>query len=234
LPGSGGIRRHGQLIRYPHRTLSPKGPSLSLAETGPSRTVKVVAVVVAVALVAVAIAAFVLTRNSSHPNKLPAAVGSSPSARPTPTLLPQAKWRVRAFPAGVVGTVTKKDLKAVRLQGVRASHAVENVYNALLLDPSDVTRVTRAHFEQGAARAFLHARGRIPGEMQRVRTTRRSLQIGLDAKSASKAVATVSVSFKARRNSRKVRVKLKSTLWLERKHRSWQVVAWRAAQGPRR
>jgi hypothetical protein len=194
----------------------------------------IAATIVAVALIAGAIVAFLMTHHSSDTPRRPAAAGPSPSPRPSATLLPQAKWRVRSFPAGVVGNVTKKDLKAVRQQEGRASHAVENLYNALLLDPSDLARVTRAHFEHGAAGAFLHARGRLPGAISRVRTTRRSLQIGIDAKSASKAVATVFVAFKGRHNSRKVKVNLKSTLWLERKHRSWMVLAWRTQQGPRR
>jgi hypothetical protein len=189
---------------------------------------------VAVALIAGTIVAFLMTHHSSHNPTHPAAGAPSPSAPSGPRPLPQAKWRVRTFPAGVVGHVTKKDLKAVRKQRVPASHAVENVYNALLLDSSDLERVTRAHFEHGAAGAFLHARGRLPGQIHRVRTTRRSLEIGIDAKSASKAVATVFVSFKGQRNSQKVRIHLKSTLWLERKHRAWMVVAWRAEQGPRR
>jgi hypothetical protein len=190
----------------------------------------IVATIVALALIAGAIVALVIGRHSSHPTTRLATEAPSPS----PTSLPQAKWRVRTFPAGVVGNVTKKDLKAVRHQAARASHAVENIYNALLLNPSDLERVTRAHFEHGAAGAFLHSRSRLPGAINRVRTTRRSLQMGMDAKSASKAVATVNVSFKANRNSRKVKATLKSTLWLERKHRSWMVLAWRAQQRPRR
>jgi hypothetical protein len=189
---------------------------------------------VALAVIAGAIVAFLIGRHSSHPAARPAAEASSPSPRPSPTILAQAKWKVRTFPAGIVGNVTKKDLKAVRHQGARASQAVENIYNALLLNPSDLERVTRAHFEHGAAGAFLHSRSRLPGAISRVRTTRRSLQMGMDARSASKAVATVNVSFKANRNSRKVKATLKSTLWLERKHRSWMVLAWRAQQRPRR
>jgi hypothetical protein len=189
---------------------------------------------VAVLLVG-ALAAFLLAHRDAHPTA-PSAAGATftPTPSPSPTLLPQAKWQARAFPAGVVGHVTKKDLKAVRIQGVRASHAVENVYDALLLDPADVARVTRAHFEQGAAPVFLRARARLSGRIHHVRTTLRRLQIGIDAKSARKAIATVLVSFKAERNSRRVRLRIKSTLWLEHKHRSWKVLAWRAQQGPRR
>jgi hypothetical protein len=179
--------------------------------------------------------AFLLAHRDVHPSPPPAAGATpTPTPNPSPTLLPQAKWHMRAFPAGVVGHVTKKDLKAVRTQSVRASHAVENVYDSLLLDPGDVGRVIRAHFERGAARAFLRTRTRLPGRVRHVRTIRRRLQIGIDAKSARKAIATVLISFKAERNSRRVRLHIKSTLWLEHKHSSWKVLAWRAGQGPRR
>jgi hypothetical protein len=205
-----------------------------VAETGTSKRLWIAASLVGVALIVGAIVAFLITHHTAHAPTRPTAGGPSATPVSSPSPLPQAKWRVRAFPAGVVGHVTKKDLKAVRRQESRASHAIKNVYNALLLEPSDLKRVTRVHFEHGAGRVFLHTHARLPGPIRRVRTTRRSLQIGIDAKSASQAVATVFVSFKGQHNSRKVKINLKSTLWLERSHRSWKVLAWRAQQRPRR
>jgi hypothetical protein len=156
----------------------------------------------------------------------------TPSA--APTLLPQAKWRVRAFPAAVTGKTTKKQLKAARLQGRRASQAIKNVYNALLLDPPAAERIIRAHFEPAAAHAFLRARSRLPGRISLVRTTARSVRIGVDALNARKAVATVRVLLKGVRKARRIRLQAQSTLWLERIHHSWRVLAWRARQGPQR
>lgn len=200
---------------------------MSDADTGSSRAVKIAAIVVAMLLAGGALVAFLVNDHHGTHKRSPSAAGT-----PHRSPLPQAKWRVRAFPSGVIGHVTRKDINHARRRGVRAIHAVENVYDALVLDPSDAERAVHAHFEDGAARAFLRARARLPSRITRVRTTRRRLQIGIDAKSAGKAIATVLVSFKGRRDSRRVKIRLRSTLWLERVDGTWKVLAWRAKEGP--
>jgi hypothetical protein len=203
---------------------------LSVAGTSRNTVLKITAVVGLVALAA-GIAAFIVMDRGSSPTAS-GSLNHAPSV--APTLLPQAKWRVRAFPAAVTGKTTKKQLKAARLQGRRASQAIKNVYNALLLDPPAAERVIRAHFEPAAARAFLSARSRLPGRITLVRTTARTVRIGVDALNARKAVATVRVQLKGVRKTRRIRLRAQSTLWLERIHHSWRVLAWRARQGPHR
>ncbi|HEX3326935.1 MAG TPA: hypothetical protein VHV50_08070 [Actinomycetota bacterium] len=203
---------------------------LSVAGTSRNTVLKITAIVGLVALAA-GIAAFILMDRGSSPTAS-GSLNHTPSA--APTLLPQAKWRVRAFPAAVTGKTTKKQLKAARIQGRRASQAIKNVYNALLLDPPAAERVIRAHFEPAAARAFLSARSRLPGRITLVRTTARTVRIGVDALNARKAVATVRVQLKGERKTRRIRLRAQSTLWLERIHHSWRVLAWRARQGPHR
>jgi hypothetical protein len=210
---------------------------LSSAEAGPDglwktieRVWKIVVLVVLLAIAA-GLTAF-LARDRNAPPDASGSKGAAPSAHPT--LLPQAKWQVRAFPAAVTGKTTKKQLKAARFQGRRASQAIKNVYNALLLDPPAAERIIRAHFEPAAARAFLRARSRLPGRISLVRTTARSVRIGVDALSARKAIATVRVLMKGVRKTRRIKLKAQSTLWLERIHHSWRVLAWRARQGPHR
>jgi hypothetical protein len=139
---------------------------------------------------------------------------------------------VRAFPAAVTGKVTKKDLKAARIQGRRAAAGIERVYNKLYLDPSRAAETIRSHFEAAAARSFLRAKLRLPGGFTKVQITYRALHIGVDASSARKAVATVSVLLRGVRNSTRLKLKHESTLWLERVHRSWKVLAFHAAQEP--
>lgn len=187
--------------------------------------------VVVLVAIAAGLVAF-LTRDRSARPSASSSRGAVPRAHPT--LLPQAKWQVRSFPEAVTGKTTKKQLKAVHIQGRRASQAIKNVYNALFLDPPAAERVIHAHFEPAAARAFLHARARLPGPIRHVRTTARSLRIGVDAHSAHRAIATVRVFLKALRHSRRIRIAARSTLWLERVHQSWRVLAWRAQQGPHR
>jgi hypothetical protein len=211
--------------------------SLSSAEAGPGGLWKTIERVwkIVMAVVLVAIAAGLVAFLARDHNAAPSASGSKgdvPGAQHTP--LPQAKWQVRAFPAAVTGKTTKKQLKAARIQGRRASQGIQKVYNALFLDPSVAERVIHAHFEPAAARAFLRARARLPGPIRHVRTTARSVRIGVDAQSAHRAVATVRVRLKGIRKARRIKLKAQSTLWLERIHHSWRVLAWRARQGPHR
>jgi len=210
---------------------------LSDAEAGPKGVWKTIervwkiAMVVVLLAIAAGLAAF-LARDRSPAPRASSSTGAAPRAHPT--LLPQAKWQVSAFPAAVTGKTTKKQLQAARVQGRRASQAIKNVYNALFLDPPAAERVIHAHFEPAAARAFLRARARLPGPIRHVRTTARSVHIGVDAHSAHRAIATVRVLLKALRHARRIRITARSTLWLERVHQAWRVLAWRALQGPHR
>lgn len=187
----------------------------------------IVMIVVAVALV-VGLAAFLLSRGASDA----ASPAAEASPTPTPTVLPQARWKVRAFPSGLLGQVGKQAVKAAHRQARKAAKAVKHIYYVLLLDPPATEDLIRSRFEPAAARAFLHARARLPGRLSLVRTTHRFLKIGVDAASRRRAVARVGIVMKATRNSHRVKIKQKSTLWLERVHRLWKVLAWRAQQGP--
>jgi hypothetical protein len=170
------------------------------------------------------------------PQNSDSTVAAAPPTRegsPSPTALRQAKWRVRVFPAAVAPQISKEARKKARREGVRASRGIERVYNALFLDHSTVRREIDSHFESRAARAFSRVKIRLPHSLKRVQITYRSVVIGVDARTSRNAIATVRVLAKGVRSSKRVKMQHVSTLWLERIHRSWKILAFQARQGPR-
>ena len=165
---------------------------------------------------------------SGSPRPSPPSSGS-----PTPPPIHQAKWRVHVFPSGLTSLAGRKQKKIAKRQGMRAARAIEDVYNAVFLEPSSIARSVRRHFETGAARAFLRAKTRLPRRMTRTQITYRSIHIGVTARVPQQAVATVKILSRGIRDSQRVKLKHQSTLWLERVHKAWKVLAFRARQGPR-
>ena len=188
--------------------------------------------VVILVAIAAGLVAF-LTRDRTASPRVSGSRGGGTVPRAHPTLLPQAKWQVRSFPEAVTGKTSKKQLKAAHIQGRRASQAIKNVYNALIPRSSGGRASDPCSLRARCRPAFLHARARLPGPIRHVRTTARSVRIGVDAHSAHRAIATVRVLLKALRHSRRIKITARSTLWLERIHQSWRILAWRAQQGPR-
>jgi hypothetical protein len=189
--------------------------------------VAVIAVAGTIALIAV------FWPRHSPPPRPPTASSTTESPTPTPRVLRQARWHTNVFAAAIIGKVTKKDRKAARTQGLRASRGIEHVYDKLLLDPSAAPQVIHSHFKAAAARSFLHADIQLPRTLTRVQITHRAVQIGVNARTARNAIATVRVLLKGVQNSKRIKLQHEATLWLERVHWAWKVLAFRARQVPR-
>ncbi|MDP9224346.1 MAG: hypothetical protein M3P18_10920, partial [Actinomycetota bacterium] len=142
--------------------------------------------------------------NSPQPNRTAQTASSTPS--PTPPPLKQAKWHVVGFPAGVTADTTKRDRRTARRQAVRASRMIEAVFNGLFLEAGDLRPVVRSTFRGAAANAFLHAKTKLPHGMTRVQTIRRTIHIGVDARSAKRAAAKVTILLRGRLRSRRARI----------------------------
>jgi hypothetical protein len=185
--------------------------------------------VVVIGLVVLVIA---LLSNDHNPHSGPK---QPTAAEPTSTAPPlhQAKWRVHTFPRGIANHVSKRNRRTAERQGARAARGIKAVYNAVFLDPSVANRAVRAHFESGAARAFLRAGTGPPRRTQRVQITFRAMHIGVETGRSRRAIATVTVYMKGSRRSNRIKIKHESTLWLERVDRDWKVLAFRAHQHPR-
>jgi hypothetical protein len=217
-------------VRYPQlRRYLLERTALSDTASHDKRVWIAIAIVLAVAIT---VAVIVALASHEDPASDTAPPPTTSPASPSPPALRQAKWHIRTFPAVMRDRMTKKHRRSVRTQGLKASRGIERVYNALFLAPVEMDHAVRSHFEQKAGRAFLRAKIGLPRRLRRVQITHRSIRLGIDAGTSKNAIATVKVLLKGVRGSTRLKIQHQSTLWLERLHRSWKILAFNAQQEP--
>ena len=148
----------------------------------------------------------------------------------------QAAWEMKTFPAGGAGVRRLSKATKARLAAQREplTALVTSVYDALFLEPARLNSVLRDHFTAAAARQALRAKLGLPASATKVEIKRRSARIGIHMQGASRAAASVLVAGHATVKARKIRFRHDATLWLERSHRTWKVIAFDVTQGPSR
>lgn len=154
--------------------------------------------------------------------------GSGEETRVTSEGVPQARWKIKTHPAGVLGGVTKAESAQIKRHRPKVVGLVKDVYDALFVDPARLEATLQSSFNADAARA-LRRSGAAVGLLS---TTSRSADIGIQA-SGRPSFAIATVSLKAVPADRTSRVLAhRSTLWMERSKRGWKVVAFDLQQGP--
>lgn len=166
-------------------------------------------------------------------------IGSSQSGTAGSIAAPgvkQADWSLQTFPAGGagVGKLTKADKARLGAQRAPLAALVTEVYDALFLEPAQVNRVLRARFAAPAARQALDSKLGMPSSATEVKIKRRDARVGIHMQGASRAAARVVVAGHALVKGRRVKFHHKAILWLERTRKTWKVIAFDVAQGPRR
>lgn len=159
--------------------------------------------------------------------------GDETLASETAQALPQAPWKIKAHPAGVLGKVTKAQAARIQRQRPQVVSLVKRVYDALLVHPGRLGSTLEKTFTPAAATA-LRRSGAAVARAGVVTTKKRSAQIGIQAAGGpTLAVASVSVrALLADDLSR--RLGHHSTLWMERGKKGWKVVAFQVDQRPLR
>jgi hypothetical protein len=157
-----------------------------------------------------------------------------PAIRPSSvgTRLDQAPWRIRTFPVGWDSEFDREARKRWRSQRSRVGTVVRRVYNRLFLGPRGRRNALTADFVSGSGRALLASRAGLPRGATRVQTVRRTARIGLMAMRPTRAAAEVVIRVKARTERRRLRMRHRSSLWLERDGRGWNVIAFELSQKP--
>jgi hypothetical protein len=156
----------------------------------------------------------------------PAPVNSTPEVR-------HAAWRVRRSAIGSFGKLTKAQRRRVNAQTPRIGTLVRNVYNTLFLDPARARRVVGAAFTRPAARSWAKLRPVGPPEgTTTLKIVSRKAAVTVDAPSARRAVASVSLRVRGRTETRRFRLAHDATLWLERLPGRWRIVAYDVNQRP--
>ena len=184
---------------------------------------------VATAILVVLVAALVLT-------DLPGERLLSPGAQNDPSILPsrdlpQAAWRIKTHPAGVMNKVTKAQAARIQRQRPQVAALVRDVYDAVLLHPGRLRATLAANFTPAAASA-LRRSGVAVSEAGVVSTTRRKATIGIQA-AGGPTLAIATVRLEASHAARPDRpIAHDATLWMERGKKGWKVVAFNVTQRP--
>jgi hypothetical protein len=175
---------------------------------------------------------------------LPACSGEPPRSdaspelrRPGPAGVPDiehARWRVDKFSAGSLGRATKADRRRLKVQGPKVGALVRSIYDTLFLQPARTERVVRARFATPAARSFMRTGAGLPPGAERVALVSRRARIGIDARTTSRAVASVLLRATGWRDAQRFRLLHRATLWVERSPGGWRVFAYDIAQEPAR
>jgi hypothetical protein len=142
----------------------------------------------------------------------------------------QASWDIRAYPAGLLGKLHKREKEQLKDQRKKLSTILKDTYDALFLRPRSTGRVVRRWFSPRSAHALLKSRIGPPGGTAKLRTTRRVATIGIQAPSARRAAARVRVQARLLKGDRYLRLRHRSTLWLERVEGKWTVIAFDVEQ----
>lgn len=167
----------------------------------------------------VLIGALVLPNDAPSGTSAPAPEGKvavGPDGEP----LPQAKWEVKVFPAGV-GKPTKAQKKVVSAQREPLQATVATLFDSLLLDD----RVAGGVMTKEAAKALERSKLTLPKGMTEVQTMRRVAKVGVDDK-ATHAAAKVVLTFKGSVDGKVAKLRQRATLWLEREGNGWKVIAF--------
>lgn len=149
----------------------------------------------------------------------------SSSFAPDDPSIAQAPWKIYTRPTAGFGRASNKELKALRSIAPKVAATVRNVYDAMLVSRKQLRTQARRWMTGFAARE-LRRKTPIPGSLTAIRTTRRHASIGIDARSRNRAAAEVEVRFTAKRGKKRLKFVHNGTLWLERRDRGWQVIAF--------
>ena len=146
---------------------------------------------------------------------------------PTKRPIEQAPWRIHVYPAGAVTKLTAHQRARVKTQRERLADSVRNLFDAQYFSPEAAARpVAEKTFAPAAARRWLSARSGPPQGLAKLRTVARTARIGVNARTAKQAAATVRIVARGRRGQREARFAQVATLWLERAGGRWRVIAF--------
>lgn len=166
------------------------------------------------------------------PGKRLLSSGGPNTAKPAgAAALPQARWELKAHPAGVMTKVTKAQSERIARQRPQVISLVKKVYDGMFIRPGRLETTLRRNFTPAAAKA-LRRSGAAIAEPGIVITKKRSARIGIQA-AGGPTFAIASVSVRASLADEPLRrVAHKSTLWMERRETGWKVVAFHLDQRP--
>jgi hypothetical protein len=145
--------------------------------------------------------------------------------------LEQADWKISFSRAGRSGRLSKRAVKRLRAQRPRLTSAVRALSDAMFLGGD---APASSYFRGPARGAFRRSSAGAPERAKEVRTLRRTARVAIQATTAKRAAASVSVIARGVVNGRDFKVRHRSRLWLERTKKGWKVIAFDLDQRPMR
>jgi hypothetical protein len=156
---------------------------------------------------------------------------TAPEPTPSPAPMEQARWRIKTYPAVAFHKLSKAERRRFRGQRERVGTLVRHIYNTLFLNPQRKQAAIDDHFSRRAAHAFRQTNSGVDSHVTRVKTTRRTANIGVEVARARRALAVVTVRARGRLDDRVIHVEHRSKLWLERFAGRWRVIGFDVDQG---
>jgi hypothetical protein len=158
---------------------------------------------------------------------------AGPSSTATAPTIKQARWNFDVRPSAVLSKrLRKKERRRLMEQRGPLKRTVKEVYDALFLDPTKTRGVIERRFVGSASRAMLSARAGVGPGATEVKTLRRTAAIGIDSRSGRRAAAVVFIRARAFIDGDRIRMKHRSTLWLERVKGRWVAIGFQVSQEP--
>ena len=191
----------------------------------PFRLSRALLVGIAVAILALVGAATIALLNE---DAAPARRGETQEKAEARPVLKQAGWHVDRRIVGPRGNKAKHAV--FRLQAAASADVVKQFYDALLVHPDDFEPFAKEHVSPEAAAALKRSKIATGAVLERVQTLRQAAHVSLQAPSASRAAVNVAVKLRALAGEKHVHLRHLATLWLERDHGRWQVIAFEAEQ----
>lgn len=145
--------------------------------------------------------------------------------------IPQAAWKVRAYPAPGAEGITKADKEVFTREREPVVDTVQRLYEALFLKPDAVDKAVRQTLTPAAAKVLESSRIGLHDRVEDVRTTVRTVKVGIQVDGGLRAAAAVRVEARALRKSSPIHVWHRAKLWMEKVEGEWTIVAFDAEQG---
>jgi len=218
-------------------------PPQQKMSTGPASEPRLLAGLIgALALVAVVVVVLAALGSGGSPSDAggsggrPAVADNERPPRPRAAAgtvqIKQASWQMEIFAVAGGPRVTEVQRRLLKAQKPRLRKLVRSTYNALFLEPGARHRAIAGPFSPLSTRAWLNSRAGLGSNAEQVRMVRRKASIGIIAGRADSAAAEVVIAARGETGPRTFHVRHRSTLWLERAHKSWRVIAFHIDQEP--
>jgi hypothetical protein len=154
-----------------------------------------------------------------------------PAVTPPTGGVEQAAWKVSFSRAGTSGKLSKRAVTRLRAQRPRLTTAVRAASDAMFLGGG---APASSYFRGPARGAFRRSNAGAPEGAKEVRTLRRAARVTIQATTARRAAASVTVIARGVVGGRDFKVRHRSQLWLERTNKGWKVIAFDIDQRPMR